>query len=496
MNRVPAEHQVLPRARREQLLARLGPPLLLIMAVGVSLRPGLENDAWWHLASGRWMLQERTWLRTDVFSWTMQGEPWPRPGLLADVSMAVVHAAGGIPLLVVVASALFVAAVAITLLTTEASPLATFAVGVLSILTMVVSATPRPLIASLPLTAICVVILQWERSSATGTRWLWALPLLAALWVNIHGAFIVVFALIGCHGLAWLLEAFRGAEPAWRKRLGRLVVAGVLGLLTVTVNPFGAAMLTYPVETLRLDVLAVSVHEWRRPTLRDPQFWPLFALLAVGVAALLRSGERRRPSDIVVLVVFGTLAASAARHGSIFAVVAWPIIARLSSRGETLAIGDAWAASTRRERVLDVGVVASLVALTATVAFPAITVDGNDRAIEAFHGDQAVARAASGDLPGRLWNSYDLGGHVIWLGKPEVLVSIDSRTDLHGDEAVLQHLADWNGPPGVARRFDEQGIRTVLVERWAPLVAILEAEGWQRVVEDQLAVVLRKPSAP
>jgi hypothetical protein len=480
---------------RDAMLARLGVPLLLLLAIGVSLRPGLENDAWWHLASGRWMLGHRSWLRVDVFSWSVLGQDWPRPGLVADAAMAALHAIGGMPLLVAGAAACFVAAVALVLLAVRASPLAMVLVGVLSVLTMVVAATPRPLVASLPLTAATVVVLDREARSPGGSPWMWTLPLLALVWVNVHGAFVVLFVLVGCHGLALLVDALQDRPAGWWRPVRRLTVVAVLAVSATIVNPFGAAMLRYPSETLRLGVLSEAIHEWRQPTPTDLQFWPLFALVAMGGVAVVRIGERRQTLDVVLLVVFGGLAMSAARHAAIFAIVAFPIVARLLSRHRPISLRDAWAAATPGERRTESTLLLVIAVLVAMVVSPALTVAGNKRAIAAWHGDRAIVRVAEGDLPGRLWNSYDLGGHVIWLGTPDVLVSIDSRTDLYGDDAVREHLAEWHAERDAATRFAEQGIGTVLVERQSPLVDQLEAADWNVVEEDDVVVVLRTPPA-
>jgi hypothetical protein len=488
-----ADVEVLPASGRDAMLARLGRPILVLLAVAVSLRPGLENDAWWHLASGRWMLAERSWLRVDVFSWTALGDDWERPGLVADLAMAGLHAVGGIPLLVAGAAACFVAAVVITLLAVRASPLATISVGVLVVLTMVVAATPRPLLASLPLTAVTVLVLDREARLPDGSPWLWTLPVLALLWVNLHGAFVVLFVLVGCHGLARIIDAPRRRPTSSWRPVGRLFVVGVLALLATVVNPFGAAMLLYPLETLQLEVLSEAIHEWRQPTLGDPQFWPLVALVVTAGVAVVRAGDRRRTLDIVLLAVFGGLALTAARHASIFAIVAFPVVARLLSHQESRRVRESWAAATPGERRIETAVLLVVASLVAAVSSPALTVTGNERAIADWHGDRAIVRVAEGDLPGLLWNSYDLGGHVIWLSAPDVLVSIDSRTDLYGDEVVRGHLAEWRGERDAPARFSELGIGTVLIERQAPLVDQLENAGWRRVDEDHVAVVLQAP---
>jgi hypothetical protein len=198
---------------------------------------------------------------------------------------------------------------------------------------------------------------------------------------------------------------------------------------------------------------------------------------------------------VVVLVVFGGLSLTAARHAAIFAIVAFPILARALSRRSHVALREAWSAATPTERRMELASIGVVSVLVGILVAPALTPAGNDRAIAAWHGDRAIGRVAAGDLPGRLWNSYDLGGHVIWLGTPDVLVSIDSRTDLYGDEAVRDHLAEWHGERDAPARFATRGIGTVLVERHAPLVQQLTDAGWDRVEHDAVAVVLRAPDS-
>jgi hypothetical protein len=194
-----------------------------------------------------------------------------------------------------------------------------------------------------------------------------------------------------------------------------------------------------------------------------------------------------------LLAVFGGLALTAARHAAISAIVAFPVVARLLSQHESRRVRESWAAATPGERRIETAVLLVVASLVALVSSPALTVTGNERAIADWHGDRAIARVAEGDLPGRLWNSYDLGGHVIWLSAPDVLVSIDSRTDLYGDEVVREHLAEWRGERDAPAHFSGLGIGTVLVERQAPLMDQLENAGWRRVEEDDVAVVLLAP---
>lgn len=502
---------------RDLMLARLGAPLLLLIAIAASVRPGFRDDAWWHLASGRWMLDHHAWLREDVFSWTRLGQPWPRPGLIADIGMAAVFGAGGAPLLVLAVALIFLSSVVLLLRLTEASPAATFIVGLLAILTMAGAATARPLVLQLPLIALSLTVLERERRRPTGTRLLWFLPILATAWVNVHGTYVVLFALIGSYGLSAVIDGWRARAPISSRGLvrplatratRRLFVVGILSIIGVLINPFGAQMLTYPLETLHLGA-AYEIAEWKRADLTDPVFWPFFGILGASVFALVRSRNRLRSVDAILLLAFGLLGLTAYRHGPIFAAIAFPVTARLLSRRPAIGGCAAAALASRTERVVEALILLVLAVTVAALVWPAFTAAGNRRADAESFGARAVAAVAGGDYPQPIWNSYDQGTYLIWHGWPEVLVSMDSRTDLHGlqpsngrfavfgfregNDLVREHIAEWYGERDAPGRFANQGIQTVLVERAAPLVQQLEDAGWRRVEEDERAVILLPP---
>jgi hypothetical protein len=186
-----------------------------------------------------------------------------------------------------------------------------------------------------------------------------------------------------------------------------------------------------------------------------------------------------------LLVGFGALGLTAFRHGPIFAIIALPITARLLSRRPSMECRTAWSMANRRDRLIEGSLLGVVVIAVAIAARPASTVSGNDRADADWFGSRALPAVASGQYPQPIWNSYDQGTYLIWHGWPEVLVSMDSRTDLYGDDLVREHIAEWHGERDAPQRFADQGIRSVIDQ--------LERAGWQRVDEDARAVVLLAP---
>jgi hypothetical protein len=501
------------------MLARLGAPLILLIAIAASVRPGFRDDTWWHLASGRWMIDHRAWLRVDVFSWTQFGQPWPRPGLIANIAMAAVFNAGGAPLLLLAVASVFVVSVLVLLRLTTASPAATLIVGLLAVLAMASAAMPRPIVMQLPMLALSLTVLEREHRQSHGTPLLWFLPILAIAWVNLHGSFVFLFALIGSYGLGAIIDGSRSGARirTWRlaqhpatRATRRLAVVGLLSVVGVMINPFGAQILIYPIETIVTGLGAsYEIDEWSPVELTDLRDWPFLGMLGLSVFAMIRSRDRLRAVDAILLVVFGLLGLSAFRNGPIFAAVAFPISAALLSRRPPIGGREAFARANGSECAVELSILLAVAVCVGAIAWPAFTTAGNKRADAEWFGARAIVAVANGEYPQPIWNSYDQGTYLIWHGWPEILVSMDSRSDLHGlqptddrlavlgfrEEAdrVHEHIAEWYGERDAPTRFAHQGIQTVLVERVAPLVGQLENAGWRRVEEDEKAVVLLPP---
>src|ERR1022692_1453089 len=54
-----------------------------------------DGDTFWHLATGRWIIQHAAVPATDPFSFTFVGRPWVAHEWLSEVAMAGAWLAGG-----------------------------------------------------------------------------------------------------------------------------------------------------------------------------------------------------------------------------------------------------------------------------------------------------------------------------------------------------------------------------------------------------------------
>src|SRR5262249_24076409 len=90
--------------------------LFLAMAVLAGLLGCYElfdTDVWWHLRTGRWILEHRRVPRLDLFTFSSADRPWIDLHWGFQVALATAHAMGGVPAMVLLAALASAAAVAI-----------------------------------------------------------------------------------------------------------------------------------------------------------------------------------------------------------------------------------------------------------------------------------------------------------------------------------------------------------------------------------------------
>lgn len=84
-------------------------------------------------------------------------------------------------------------------------------------------------------------------------RALWWLPLVFAIWANLHGGWIVGGGLV----VVWTAVAF----IQWRDDRGQLLLVGIASLAATLLNPYGVNLWVFLAETVRLD--RADTAEWQ-----------------------------------------------------------------------------------------------------------------------------------------------------------------------------------------------------------------------------------------
>jgi hypothetical protein len=482
--------------------------LVLIMAA----RAPLESDLWWHLRAGEWTWQHAQPLLNDYFSSTQSGASWVNHSWLSEVIYYLFYSAmgwGGVSLLVAV-----LAAVSILFVYLQMEGNAFFKAFLIVLACAVASFvwSPRPQMFSLLLLAVVAYILydfKWRQRKR-----LWLLPLLFAVWGNLHGGyplgFLIIGSMIGGEVLNRVL-GYQGKEILTWRGIGELTAWGILSALALLINPNGYHIWLVPFQTVGVAALQNFIQEWASPDFHDLAQQTLLVMFFAAFLLVGVSGRRLDLSDAIAMVVFAYMAFVARRNFGPFALVAAPVISRhlqpafdgwLERINGTAEIKKyfPWLfngkLATERaplpanlRRIVN----ASLILLLgAAFVIKVLWVSDSEMLTTAIEGSTPVKATAwikEHRPAGNLLNEYNSGGYLIWNLR-DYPVFIDGRTDLYGDELINNWFALIQADKNWEVLLDKYDIKTVMLSPERPLVEKLINKGWLKVYEDKQAVVL------
>jgi hypothetical protein len=481
-------------------LNRLLSAIVFIAIFTMAVRVMADTDIWWHLQSGRWIVENKAIPTTDPFSHTKFGQPWIDHGWLAQ---AVIYLF--LDLFGYAGPVLFVAAMVtlafyfIWLQCRNGDPWLRAFVLIIAAVTSGGIWAARPQIVSFALAGLVTYLLYRFKRGSDRAGWL--LPLVVILWVNIHGGFAIAFILMVAYIFGEVGNQILGIESGigW-KRIGRLLLIVVVSFLLVPLNPNAFQMWAYPFQTVGIGVLQDFIAEWRSPNFHELHFHPFIWMLLAALTVLGLSKKRADFVDLTLVALFTYMTLLAARNIALFALVTAPVIVRYG----TPVIAD-W-----KERVLKqppeaerpqtetrpLFLLVNWLLLLFVIVAALIRISGpiSAQANEAEQAENlpvaAVNYLRENEPPGPLFNNYNWGGYIVWE-LPQYPVFVDGRTDLYGDELLREYLATIFVNSGWRETLDKYDIDLVFVESAAPLARNLRLEpGWEEVYRDEMASIL------
>jgi hypothetical protein len=475
--------------------------ILLAVMLHIFLMPirTIEDpDLWWHLKTGQYILDTKSIPRTDIYSFTNPSKEWVTHEWLSEVIMYGIYKALGWTGLFLIFSLLVAISfwIIYTRCRRDAPPLIVGGILVLAEMAAMPTIAPRPRIFTLLFTAIFLAIL--DQFLKGDKRYIWWLVPCTALWVNLHGGFLLGPALIIVAAVGTLFDGWEKEEPSFQilasiRTLGLLLITCLLAGL---INPNLIRIYSYPFETLFSPVQQAFIHDWFSPDFHDNSFLPLAVLILALIVGSALSTQRSNWSSLLFVLAscFATL--RSARHVSILALAAVPMLVEHWHNWITTTAYGKRSITTADTPAKGVPLLLNAVlVLTVGVAhIPRIwqTLVHYPTYAEFVQPVKAVEFIKSENLPKEIFNKFEWGGYLIWT-LPSHRVYIDGRPDMYGDKFVAQYLNIYNGSKGWEETLNQFGVRTLLIDPQAPLVnRLVEETDWKRVYEDKQSVVFIK----
>ncbi len=419
------------------------------------------EDIYWHIAAGRWTLENYAVLRIDPFSYTYAGHLWATQDWLAEVLMALAYIGDGWSglLLLFAAAAALAAGIVAWHVSRRLGGLWLPVVLILSFACAAFGLAAQPGLLALPLFTVWTsgLIAASEEGRAPSFK---LLPVMV-LWANLEPGFLVGLIVLAVLGLEAGLHA-RGVRR-WSVFAGLAVIAALL-------TPYGVEGLFHAARLVAA-----------------PLYWNLTNLGLVSTlafaatAALLVLGIKRQPVAPlrIILLLWLLFMALLQMRNQMLIAVAMPIVLAAPLAAALRATAEE---TRRRSRAVLFPLAAIAILAAVRLMLPFERGDGEATPASAFaQVPEELSRSP-------VFNERAFGGYLIFNN---VRPFIDSRTGLYG-RTFQDRYARMVSP-------DKALLETTLSRnhvRWTILAANDPAVGsmdtmanWHRLYADRWAVV-------
>ncbi len=441
----------------------------------VAFTPAVLNDAdtYWHIAAGRWMIDNRAVLRIDPFSYTFAGHPWQTHEWLSEIAMALAYVGAGWGGLLILfgATGALTAGLLARHLSRRLSGLSLLVTLVLSFACLAGSLLARPLLLALPLLEIWAAGLVIAREKGRAPPWK-LLPAMT-LWANLHASFLVGLVLI----IPFALEAAMDDTQTRTKTIERWVLFAVLALLAALLTPYGIEGLIFPFRLMAMPSLNL-ISEWAPTNFQT--FQPLGFAVAAALYVLLSRGVAVKSWRVVILLGLLYLALAHVRQQMLIAIVGPLILAEPLAQALKI---------SSRENKPSNGFAAVLIFAVLVAALGVLRLS-----LPLARGDGVTTPAtALASVPVSLvhtpvLNDYAFGGYLIFN---DVRPFIDSRAELYGEKFIGRYLQMVRpDKPLLAATLAKYHVRWTIFAADNPAVGAMDTmQGWHRLYADRWAVV-------
>ena len=470
-----------------------------------------DSDPCWHWQQGNWMLQHHAVLRTELFSHTRGGTPLVDLWWLSEIVTALAGNLLGWGGIILVASV--VCATVVWLLHRQllAEGDELLLSTLLTLLAAAVCAThwlARPHLA----TQILVLVFAWQlrwfgRGRVTARQLLVLLPLLTALWANLHGAFVIAFVLIGIHWIGTIVDWLRATtdqRPMVQRRGMTLTALGVACFLGSLLNPNGWTLPVQIFRYMRSPLLMGFAQEYLPPDFHDVSTAPFIILLVVLFLLLVIARPRLRITDGLLVAVWLVLSLRMVRNASLFALIVTPILAEhwnayLQTMSPSRIIRRYRDLSARLTSINQMAGGRGLPALAVIVMILLLAKP------QLLGGQPLVAtelpasrfptaaveflRQSPGAVHGNMFNEYAWGGYFT-LAMPQRKIFIHPNLDVYGEEVVRDFVRVNSVEPGWENTLAKYQVDWTILPREHRLNRALAQRGdWKLVYTDSVATI-------
>lgn len=233
-----------------------------------------DDDVFWHLATGKYVMETGHVPSTDIFGYVTQGQEWMPFEWGWDVVTYNIYKAFGYEGLSVFRTIIFLSIFFIYYLILRKFKVST----TLSVFMFLIIAfgiidrlTPRPHIISLLFFVLLLYLIISFRYFNRKNTYLYFIPVIFLLWANMHMGILAGIFLFGIYVVSEVITYLKPSSysskevPALdKKQLTLLAIIFVVSMLVMLINPNGIATYIYAYSHTKMKLLE-TINEWRSP---------------------------------------------------------------------------------------------------------------------------------------------------------------------------------------------------------------------------------------
>lgn len=451
-------------------------PMLLASTLNWSRTLLVDPDIWWHLSNARILVTAHHFLRADPYSFSVAGHPWIDWEWLSEIPFWFSFRALGLrgiylmTWLLLCANILFVYWRGYWLGRRADAALWTSALG---FILMTVNSGPRLIeFAYLAMSAELAIL---EAADRGNRKYLWFLPPIFCLWINLHGMWfagmVLLVVYIGCGLFSINLGVFEQKALSAKDRTQLLLVL-CSSVLAVLINPYGWHLMWNPLDMALNQKLSTStIAEWQPLSLSSFEGKAVCVAIALMIITNGIKSRKWKIYELAFVFIAWYAAISHVRFSYLAAILTIPMLA-----------GDV-ARSFNSEN--DADTIPRMNYLMAAVALVAMVI--------MFPSEAKLQKMLSIMFPQKTIASIDpswrtlnwdyVGGMMDFQNKPTF---IDSRFDSFEHVGVMQEYRDIMAAQRAFEIMDKYRIDHALLKDDLPLTYVLEhTPGWRVIQREQ-----------
>ncbi|MGA1825291.1 MAG: tetratricopeptide repeat protein [bacterium] len=431
--------------------------LLTALIFSINVSKMTNNDIWIHLKNGELILKNKKFLYTDSYSFRTIGMPWMNHEWLAGVIFYLVHLISGVNGLILFKTLIFIM-MALILLRTSVITKQEFAFFFPLIVFVQYNITVRSLVRPHIFTYLFVTLYMYILFAYKYQKkdFLWSIPILHLLWVNIHGGWFVgsVLLFVFAAGETFRLLLNRYIS-FWQKdiiswpRQKKLYLVILVAYMVIILNPTGIKTYTYPLDLTKKSTFMSQIYEWQ-PPFESPTFKKSYAFkyfiawIALLVLSFLLACKYLDFTNLGLSLLFFYMAFRMHRNITFFTLATMPIIGINFTRflrGIAALYNKLWLN-------IDLSLKFIYIILVVIFTFHGFKYGYRYRSrsgkefgvgIGSNMPTNAVAYAKKRGLKGNCFNPYTYGAMIINQLYPDTRVVMDSRDLPYGEKLYLEH---------------------------------------------------------